>query len=62
MLADLLRFVVVNNVNFCLILIKPSKSDIFCDNYYQESMDHSMPSDYPINKLFSFNIHSCGLV
>ena len=50
MLADLLRFVKVNNVNFCLILLKPSKSDIFGDDYCQEAMDHSMLSEYPINK------------
>ena len=41
----------MNNLNFGLILLKPSKSNIFCDNYCQESMDHSMLSDYPINKL-----------
>ena len=28
-----------NNVNFCLILLKPSKSYIFCNNYCQEAMD-----------------------
>ena len=33
------------------MLLKPSKSDIFCHDYYQESIDHSMFSDYPINKL-----------
>ena len=43
----------MNNVNLCLILLKPSKSDIFGDDYCQEVMDHSMLSDYPINK---FNI------
>ena len=46
-------------VNFCLILIIPSKSDIFCDNYYEESMNHSMLSDYPINK---FKVAFCSVL
>ena len=32
-------------------MAKHSKFDIFCDNYCQESMEHSMLSDYPINKI-----------
>ena len=41
-----------------LILLKPSKSNIFCDDYYQESIDHSMLSDYPINK---FKVAFCSV-
>ena len=48
----------MNNVNYCLILLKHSKSDIFCNDYCQESMDHSMLSDYPINK---FKIAFCSV-
>ena len=48
----------MNNENFCLILLKPSKSDIFCDNYCQESMDHSLLSDYPICK---FKVACCSV-
>ena len=40
----------MNNVNLNLILLKPRKSDIFCDDYCQEAMEHNLLSDYPINK------------
>ena len=43
---------------FGLILIKPSKSDIFCADYCQESMDYSILSDYPINKFSSVSIYT----
>ena len=49
----------MNNVNFFgLILLKPSKSYIFCEDYCQESIDHSMRSDYPINK---FKVEFCSV-
>ena len=44
---------------FVWIVLKPSKSDIFCDDYCQESMDHNMISDHPINK---FNVAFCSSV
>ena len=53
-LADLLRFVKRIMFIFVLILLKPSKSNIFCDDYYPEALDHSIISDYPINK---FKVH-----
>ena len=43
---------------FVLILLKPRKSNIFWDDYYKESIDHSMLSDYPINK---FNVAFCSV-
>ena len=43
---------------FVLILLKPNKSNIFCGDYYQESIDHSMLSAYPINK---FKIAFCSV-
>ena len=43
---------------FVLILLKPNKSNIFCDDYCQESIDHSMLSDYPINK---FKVAFCSV-
>ena len=43
---------------FVLILLKPSKSDIFCDDYCQEAMYHSMLSDYPINR---FKVAFCSV-
>ena len=48
----------MNNVIFVLIWLKPSKSDIFCDDYCQESIDHSRLSDYPINK---FKVAFCSV-
>ena len=47
-------FFVVSQHNFCLILLNPNKSDIFCDDYCQEAMDHSMLSDFPVNKLMLY--------
>ena len=43
---------------FGLILLKPSKSYIFCDDYCQESIDHNMRSDNPINK---FKVAFCSV-
>ena len=58
MLADLLRFVKCIMLIFGLILLKPSKSYIFCDEYCQASIDHSMLSDYPIHK---FKVAFCSV-
>ena len=58
MLAYLIRFIKCIMFSFVLVLLKPSKSDIFSDDYCQESIDHSILLDYPIHK---FKVAFCSV-